>query len=217
MWEVLSWVCLVWSMHFVFFPLRPQPWPVLLLLLPQPLPVLLLHWYLYVHLLLYVYVLFLFIYSYMRLLLLTQCSVSCLSEGNTGWFLYVYLLLLHESNSDESESECVFTCAHDYIESDSALQQTTYMTFIGYTNYMMLGVLVMCILYTSILITKSSFRSKFEYELKSLKTCVWCHIYCQILMNGYFAWTDPVEICKAKRRKSCYVKVARSAYFQPYL
>ena len=52
----------------------------------------------------------------MRLLHWTPCSVSCSSEDTIGGCLYVYLLLLHES-----KSECVFTCAHDYIYSDRAL------------------------------------------------------------------------------------------------
>ena len=44
------------------------------------------------------------------------CSVSYLSEDNTGWCFYAYLLLLHES-----KSECVFTCVCEYIYSDSEL------------------------------------------------------------------------------------------------
>ena len=108
MWVISSWVCWVWVPHFVFILLWPQPWPVLLLLLPQPLPVLLLHWYLSVYMPLYVYVFFLLMSAYRRLLLLTPCSVSCLSEDNTGWCLYAHLLLLHEIKSEH-------TCVHDYI------------------------------------------------------------------------------------------------------
>ena len=61
------------------------------------------------------YVLFLLLYAYVRLLLQTPCSVSYLSEDTTGWYLYAYFLLLHEN-----KTECVFTCVHDYIYSDSA-------------------------------------------------------------------------------------------------
>ena len=42
--------------------------------------------------------------------------VSCLSESNASKYLYAHLLLLYES-----KSECVFTCVHDYISSDSVL------------------------------------------------------------------------------------------------
>ena len=54
-------------------------------------------WYLSVYLPLYTHVILLLMSAYIRLLLLTPCSVSCLSEDNTGSCLYMYLLLLHES------------------------------------------------------------------------------------------------------------------------
>ena len=45
----------------------------------------------------------------------------------------------------ESIHVCVFTCVHVYIYSDSALWQIMYLMLIGYTNYIMLGLLVICV------------------------------------------------------------------------
>ena len=87
---------------------------------------------------------------YMRLLLLISCNVPCLSEDNTSWCLYAYLLLFYES-----QSESVFTCVHDYIYSDSALYWAMYMIPIGFANYMIVAVLVMCVWYMGTLITQN--------------------------------------------------------------
>ena len=55
------------------------------------------------------------------------------------------------------EWENIYMCAWLYTYSDSALKQTIYMMHIGYANYLLLGVLVMCVWYTSVLITSSFF------------------------------------------------------------